>query len=463
MSNEISRPVAPASVLAAPTEGGWPGSWWRLMQVRIGYIPLPVAVLLLATLLCLGQTGALPGEISAMIAILGLAACVLAEIGRRIPLLNQVGGPVILCTFVPAYLIAHHLMPAALVKPIAEFWKTSNFLYLYIATIIVGSILSMDRTVLIRGFLKIFVPLAAGSAAAALVGTAVGWLLGLGVWHSFFFVVIPIMAGGLGEGAIPLTVGYADILHVPQGELLAQVLPPIMLGNLLAIVLAGLLNVLGRRHPAWTGNGQLQSGDDDGSAIAAETAGVEREAEATRSTRAGVETENVAGALIMAMTLYLLGILSYRAFGLPGPVTMLFLTVMVKLARAVPPALEAGARSIYRFSAIAVTYPLLFAIGTVITPWDQLVAAFSLASLVTVVATVVTIAATASTVGRAVGMYPIDTAVVVTTHSGMGGTGDVAILTAANRMQLMPFAQIATRIGGAITVTLILILLAQIA
>ena len=58
--------------------------------------------------------------------------------------------------------------------------------------------------------------------------------------------------------------------------------------------------------------------------------------------------------------------------------------------------------------------------------------------------------------------YPIDTAIVAACHSGQGGTGDVAILTAGNRMQLMPFAQIATRIGGAATVTLVLIILTQV-
>ena len=60
-------------------------------------------------------------------------------------------------------------------------------------------------------------------------------------------------------------------------------------------------------------------------------------------------------------------------------------------------------------------------------------------------------------VGCWLGMYPIETAIVNACHSGQGGTGDVAILTAANRMSLMPFAQLATRIGGAITVTTVLV------
>jgi Na+/citrate or Na+/malate symporter len=140
---------------------------------------------------------------------------------------------------------------------------------------------------------------------------------------------------------------------------------------------------------------------------------------------------------------------------------MLFLAVVLKLGRLVSPGLEAGAHRVYHFFQVAVTYPLLFAIGVALTPWDKLVAAFHPANVVTIMATVMTLMATGFGVGRLLGMYPIETAIVNACHSGQGGTGDVAILTAANRMQLMPFAQIATRIGGAIVVTLTLIVLSR--
>ena len=116
---------------------------------------------------------------------------------------------------------------------------------------------------------------------------------------------------------------------------------------------------------------------------------------------------------------------------------------------------------VFDFVRTTMTYPLLFAIGVALTPWDKLIAAFHLANIITIVSTVMAIMATGFFVGRLMNMYPIETAIVNACHSGQGGTGDVAILTAANRMQLMPFAQIATRIGGAITVMVVLIAFAK--
>ena len=72
-----------------------------------------------------------------------------------------------------------------------------------------------------------------------------------------------------------------------------------------------------------------------------------------------------------------------------------------------------------------------------------------------------TLTATGFFVGRWLKMYPIEVAIVNACHSGLGGTGDVMILTAAERVELMPFAQVATRIGGAITVTLAIIAVAH--
>ena len=136
--------------------------------------------------------------------------------------------------------------------------------------------------------------------------------------------------------------------------------------------------------------------------------------------------------------------------------------MLVKLTQAVSPPLQRGALVVYKFFSTAVTYPLLFAIGVSLTPWDKLMAAFTLPTLLTIIATVATLMATGFFIARWMKMYPIETAIINACHSGQGGTGDVAILTAADRMQLMPFAQIATRIGGAITVTLVLIALARI-
>jgi CCS family citrate carrier protein len=430
----------------------WPQGWWKVVEFRIGIVPLPVYVVLAALVaFFILRDGKVASDLPTMIAVLALGGFGCAEIGRRLPVIRNLGAAAIFATFVPSYLVYAHLLPEGLLKPVAEFTKASNFLYLFIAAIIVGSIFGMDRQVLIKGFLKIFVPLAAGSIVAGTVGTLIGVVLGLGAYHTFFYVVIPIMAGGVGEGAIPLSIGYAEILHQEQGTLFAQVLPPIMLGSLTAILLAGFLNWVGKRLPRLTGEGRLQPG------VGEELTPGEEKAAAS-----AVDPGAIAAAGVTAIALYLLGTACFKLFGLPGPVAMLFLAVLVKLTRAVPPSLQLAGQTVYKFFSTAITYPLLFAIGVSLTPWETLVAALTPANIAVIVLTVATLMATGFFVGRLLGMYPIETAIVNACHSGQGGTGDIAILTAANRLELMPFAQIATRIGGAITVTLTLIFLAQL-
>src|SRR5437764_779450 len=266
----------------------------------------------------------------------------------------------------------------------------------------------------------------------------------------------PTMTGGVGEGAIPLSIGYAAILGQAQGDLFAQVLPPVMLGSLTAIVFAGTLNYVGKKYVHLTGEGRLQPGEHDD---------MDPKDEEVKDEKGSghMDVATIAAAGLTAVTLYLLGIMLHHLVGLPAPVAMLFLAVLAKLASAVSPHLQAGGFIVYKFVQTGMTYPLLFAIGVSLTPWDKLMAAFNLPNLITIVSTVATLMATGALVGRWLNMYPIEAAIINACHSGQGGTGDVAILTAANRMQLMPFAQIATRIGGAITVTAVLILLSRLA
>ena len=420
------------------------------MDHRVGVIPVPIAVLLAAVLGYFVASGSVPTDLPMMIAVTVLLGCVCAEIGQRIPGLRTVGGAVIIATFLPSALVYYHVLPEDLVGAVTRFTKESNYLFLYIAAVIVGSVFAMDRSVLIRGFVKIFAPLAVGTVAAVLVGTGVGTLLGLGVMHTLFYVVLPVMAGGVGDGAVPLSLGYAGVVHRGFGSQFALVLPPVMIGSLFAILLAGGLNWLGKRRPQWSGSGRLQPGQRTDEYLTPDSPGP------------AVDVPSMAAGAVTAVGLYLVGLLAYRLWKLPAPVVMLAVAVAMKLGWSVTRKLQLGADVVFQVFAKVGTYPLLVMVGVAWTPWERLLSALAPANLLTIAATVVTLVGVGFWVGRKVNLYPIEAAIVNATHAGQGGTGGVAILTAAERMELMPFAQIAIRIGGAIVVSLALLAFARL-
>lgn len=426
--------------------------WWHILDTwKVGIIPLPLFVLAgaLIAIDCLG--GKLPSDIVVMVATLAFFGFACGEFGKRLPLVGKMGAAAICATFIPSALVYYGLLPDVVVDSTTKFFKSTNILYLYICCIIVGSIMSMNRTTLIQGFLRIFFPMLCGEVVGMLVGMGVGMALGMEPFQIFFFLILPIMAGGVGEGAIPLSIGYAALLHMDQGVALGRVLPIVMLGSLTAIVISGCLNQLGKRYPHLTGEGELMPASKK----------ERKNSSAALNSEAGGKTDvtTIASGALLAVLLYMVGMLGHKLIGLPAPVGMLFVAVLIKLCHGVSPRMLEGSQVVYKFFQTSVTYPILFAVGVAITPWQELVNAFTLSNLLVIVSTVSALVATGFFVGKKIGMHPIDVAIVSCCQSGQGGTGDVAILTAGNRMVLMPFAQIATRIGGAINVSLALLFL----
>ncbi|SFT84145.1 Na+/citrate or Na+/malate symporter [Kosakonia arachidis] len=424
--------------------------WWHIMDTwKIGIIPLPLFLLAgaLIAIDCLG--GKLPSDIVVMVATLAFFGFACGEFGKRLPIVGKLGAAAICATFIPSAMVYYGLLPDVVVESTTKFYKSTNILYLYICCIIVGSIMSMNRTTLIQGFLRIFFPMLCGEIVGMLVGMGVGLALGMEPFQIFFFIILPIMAGGVGEGAIPLSIGYATLLHMDQGVALGRVLPMVMLGGLTAIIISGCLNQLGKRFPHLTGEGQLMPNRSNG----------DEQAPATPAVSGKTDVTTIAAGALLAVLLYMIGMLGHKLIGLPAPVGMLFVAVLIKLANGVSPRLLEGSQVVYKFFQTSVTYPILFAVGVAITPWEELVHAFTINNLLVIVSTVSALVATGFFVGKKIGMHPIDVAIVSCCQSGQGGTGDVAILTAGNRMSLMPFAQIATRIGGAINVSVSLLVL----
>ena len=402
------------------TKKFWPYGWWKLMDdYKIGVIPLPLfiiaGILIFAEVLV---TGKLPSEIVVMVVTCAFFGFLCGEIGKRLPIVGKMGAAAICATFIPSALVYYGILPTPVVQATTKFYKDTHILYLYICCIIVGSIMNMDKKTLIQGFLKIFGPMVCGEIVGMLVGVGVGYLLGLSPFETFFFLVLPIMAGGVGEGAIPLSIGYASILGMEQGEALGRVLPIVMLGGLTGIICGGILNRIGKAYPHLTGNGRLLPASEDDQII-----------NKTAKAESVIDVTTFASGVLLAAILYMVGMIGHKVTGIPAPVGMLFAAVFVKLVSGVSPKVLSGSQVVYKFFQTSVTYPILFAVGVAITPWDKIVAAFTVINLIVIVCTVVSLVTTGFFVAKKLGMYPVDAAVISCCQSGQGGTGDVAILT----------------------------------
>ena len=406
-------------------------------------------VVILATFM-----GKLPKGMIGAFPLMIVIGAVFNEIGNRTPIVNTyLGGGAIAIIFGTAALCYFKVLPAASVKTMTNFMKGEGFLDFYIAALICGSILGMNRDLLIRAAIRYLPAIIGGVIVALGLAGLVGHLTGYGAQKAILYIAVPIMGGGMGAGAVPLSKIFGETLAQKPEDIINIMIPAVAMGNAMAIVAGGLLSRLGKSCPSLSGEGNLMitKGTDD--AVEADPAFLEA--------RDKINLTYMGIGLFIATSFFAWGcIVNFFIPKIHSYAWMIISVAVVKALGVMPQRFEICCYQWFQFIMKNLTGVLLVGIGAAYTDLGQIIAAFSVQYIVLVGVTVLGAIVGSALVGRLVGFYPIESAITAgLCMANMGGTGDVAVLSASNRMELMPFAQISSRIGGAFMLILASVLL----
>ena len=395
----------------------------------------------------------LPSNTVGAFAILYTLGIALGWIGDRIPVWNTyIGGGSILAFLGSAYLVYIGIIPEATIETVKIFMDTTDFLDLFIAVLITGSILSVNRKLLLKAFAGYLPAILAGIVGAILLGMVGGLLVGVEPARVATEYVLPIMGGGTGAGAIPMADIYANATGNDPAKWLSFGLSILTIANIIAIMAAGVLNKIGELSfgKALTGNGELIRNAEDISALEGKE-------------EVKVTQRDIACGLILACAFYVAGnILSkvvqipeFTLFGSTLKIDihrfawMVVLVAIANIAGVIPAELRVGANKLQGYFSKQFLLVIMCGVGIALTDLGELIAAFTFGNVLIAALIVVGAILGSGLVGWLVGLYPIETAITAgLCMANRGGSGDLAVLGAAKRMELISFAQISSRLGG---------------
>ncbi|SCY96493.1 2-hydroxycarboxylate transporter family protein [Alkaliphilus peptidifermentans] len=403
----------------------------------IGF-PLPIFLILAIITTFAVYLGVLPGGMIGAFASMILLGAVLNEIGNKTPIIKDyLGGGAIVIIFASAALATYGILPEKTVGTMETFMKGGGFLDFYIAALITGSILGMNRRLLVKAAIRYLPAIIGGVVTAIALVAVVGQLIGFGAKEAILFIAIPIMGGGMGAGALPLAQIFSGPFNMEAENVLSIMVPAVAMGNACAIVLGGLLNRLGKAKPSLTGKGELlvEKTEDDNH----------------QEEKFSIDFNLMGMGLLLSTVFFTFGNILGNFIPAVHPYALMIISVaIVKALGIMPRRFEVGASQWFQFVMTYLTGALLVGIGIAYTNLNQIIDAFTWQYIVLVMVTVIGAILGSGFIGKLVGFYPIESAITAgLCMANMGGTGDVAVLSASDRMKLMPFAQISSRIGGA--------------
>lgn len=414
----------------------------KLKTMTISGISLPLYLFFMVVIFSAIALDKLPLNMVGITILLVALGHLLYFIGEKLPIMNSYLGGGSVFTLLGATLLASfHLVPTKVIDAVSDFMGGGfGFLDFYIAALICGSILGMNRNLLVKASTK-FIPVALITMVVGFFSVGlVGMLLGNGFADSVMYVSLPMMSGGMGAGITPLSQIYADgLANGNQAAIFSQLAPAVTFGNILAII-GALFIAKAFAKTKYNGHGTL----------------INATKEELEKPKITLDAQQIGVGMLFSFSLLVVGaILSDFFPKIHEYAFMIVIVFILKALNIVPKKLEDSVVMFNNVVMTNLTHAVLAGIGLALIDLSTLASAFTWQFVVLCLTSVVSMGAASWFFGMVLGMYPVETAIVAgMINNSMGGTGNIAVLSASDRMEMIAFAQMANRLCGAIVLIL---------
>lgn len=424
----------------------------KLSEMKVYGMSLPVFLFFGVVILACAFLNLIPNQMIGAIAVLFGIGIVLGGLGDWLPIWKDYIGGGALLAFIGAGLLNYFGLLPECVTNNADGWINGySFLNVFICFMIVGSLVGMDRKVLIRSG-SLFIPaILAGVAGSALLGILAGKIIGKSPIEMLTAYVFPIMGGGAGAGAIPMAQVYSDVTGQDSASYLSFALAILALGNIVSILMAVVLDLIGRAFPSLAGDGTTLLRDSSKELFTGE-----------KKEEEPVSMDDIGAAIFVTAGFFMLGTLtakkilpSVMGVSIPNFAYIILFAALANILNLIPENVRRGLVKCQQFCGGKLVWIQMAGMGIAAIDFHTMLSVLSLPNLFAVILIVVGAVLGSAVFGRLVGFHAVESGITAgLCMANMGGAGDLAVLGAAKRMSLMGYAQISSRIGGAIILLL---------
>ncbi|HYG06230.1 MAG TPA: 2-hydroxycarboxylate transporter family protein [Stenotrophomonas sp.] len=356
---------------------------------------------------------------------------------RRVP--HIPGLTTLVFLLLPSYAVHAGWIGAALVQDVRIALESGHVLMMFVGVIVIGGLLGIDARGVLRSALLIGVLVIVPSALALMAGASMAVALDLDVRDVLLTVLAPAMGGGVSSGALPLAFAYQT--STGQSDVLARLLPAVVLANFMAIIAAAAVT---RLHAG--------KGAGDRTTLLQQASPYPVSPGPTRIREIALAT------VALLSCIAFIGWIG-RLTGMNEALLLIMVALLLAMGGLVPAGLHRSIDALYRFATRVLLAPLLIVVGAVYVPWATLVSSLTAAKVLVLGAAVLTLAMAGAWMAQWARLQSDEGAFIALSRAAMGGSGDIALLDAARRMDLLPLALLSTRLGGWLTVFLALLIL----